>query len=90
MPVTEAALAEKLKAHFDASLCRAVDNSDGCGSKFQVLVVSEKFGGMALLERQRAVFACLEEEMKSIHALTMKAWTADQYEKKKAAGKLPF
>ena len=33
----------------------AVDESDGCGAKFAVLVVSDKFVGMPLIDRQVCV-----------------------------------
>ena len=63
---------------------RMVDTSDGCGSKFEAIIVSAKFDGMALLERQQAVNTVLADDMPGIHALSMKTWTPAQYEKKKA------
>jgi stress-induced morphogen len=39
----------------------------------------------ALLDRQRHVNECLKDEMEQIHALQMKTWTVEQYEKKKSA-----
>jgi stress-induced morphogen len=60
----------------------AVDLSDGCGSKFSVIVVHDGFEGKCLLDRQRSVNDCLKEEMKQIHALQMKTWTRVQYEQK--------
>jgi stress-induced morphogen len=56
------------------------DLSDGCGAKIDVVVVSDKFEGMGLLDRQRAVHAALEQEMKTIHAITMKCKTCKQWE----------
>lgn len=38
--------------------------------------------GQGLLERQRRVNECLQEEMTRIHALQMKTWTPAQYEQK--------
>ena len=58
------------------------DLSDGCGGKFDVIVVSPKFEGKPLLARQRMVNAILEEEMKTIHALTQKTLTPEQWAKK--------
>jgi len=46
-------------------------------------VVSDKFEGVPLLKRHRMVNDVLVEEMKLIHALTMKTWTPAQYESKK-------
>ena len=60
------------------------DTSDGCGSKFEAIIVSAKFDGVALLERQRLVNEVIAEEMKEIHAFSMKTWTPAQYEAKKA------
>lgn len=58
------------------------DTSDGCGSKFEAIIVSSKFEGCALLERQRKVNAAIAEY--EYHAFSMKTWTPAQYEKKKA------
>jgi len=55
------------------------DLSDGCGSKFNALIVADSFEGVALLDRQRMVHAALKEEMKKIHALTMKTMTPAQW-----------
>mmetsp|Transcript_45660 Transcript_45660/g.114454 ORF Transcript_45660/g.114454 Transcript_45660/m.114454 type:complete len:84 (-) Transcript_45660:421-672(-) len=74
------AVAIKLKEKLEAKHVEAVDLSDGCGAKIDVLVVSDKFEGMKLLERQRAVHEALEEEMKTIHAITMKCKTVKQWE----------
>ena len=78
----EAALSAKLKAELDAEYVEVRDDSDGCGAKFDAIIVSAKFDGMMLLQRQRAVNAVLEEEMKTIHALTMKTWTPAQAQQK--------
>ena len=57
------------------------DNSDGCGLKFEVVVVSSQFQGKRLLDRHRMVHGCLEEEMKNIHAFQQKAYTPEQWTK---------
>mmetsp|Transcript_5037 Transcript_5037/g.7521 ORF Transcript_5037/g.7521 Transcript_5037/m.7521 type:complete len:104 (-) Transcript_5037:229-540(-) len=66
-----------------ASIVLAVDESDGCGAKFSIVVVSNSFEGVPLLERHRMVNDALKEEMKSIHALSMKTWTEKQFDGKK-------
>ena len=58
------------------------DTSDGCGGKFEAIIVSATFNGMGLLDRQRKVNEVIKEEMDQIHAFSMKCWTPDQYEKK--------
>lgn len=55
--------------------------SDGCGGKFMVTIVSDKFQGKKLLEKHRLVNTCLEEEIKMIHAFSQKTYTPEQWEK---------
>jgi len=59
------------------------DVSGGCGAKFEIVVVSKAFEGVPLLERHRKVNQALEDLLKQIHAITIKAWTPVQYEEKK-------
>ena len=54
------------------SFVKAVDLSDGCGAKFEIEIVAEEFKGKALLQQHRLVHKAIEEERKSIHALTLK------------------
>ena len=54
--------------------------------KFKVLVVSGAFQGMGLLDRHRRVNELLAEPLKTIHALQLKTWTPEEYEKKKRGG----
>ncbi len=49
-----------------------VDVSDGCGAKFEVECVSPVFEGKTLLARHRLINDALKEEMKTIHALSIK------------------
>ncbi len=59
-----------------------VQDLTGGGDHFQVTVVSSGFEGKSLLERHRLVNAALEEEMKGkIHALALKTYTPEQWEK---------
>ena len=59
------------------------DLSDGCGAKWNAIIVSEKFNGVPLKDRHQLVYAALKTEMATIHALTMKTWTQEQWEKNK-------
>ena len=56
----------------------------GCGAKFDIVVVSPEFDGVSVLNRQRKVHSALGEKMKSIHGLTIKAWTPAQFEEKRS------
>ena len=91
MAAAEPSKAEQLKAKLEASDLQPEhvtlsDTSDGCGDKFEAIIVSEKFGGMPLLQRQQAVNGVLADEMPSIHAFSMKTWTPGQYKEKMGGG----
>lgn len=58
-----------------------MDDSDGCGQKFSVIVVSDKFEGKPLIQRHRLVNSILEEELKQIHAFSQKPITPEQWAK---------
>ena len=80
--ITPAHLIKKLTKELDAEYVEAQDESDGCGAKFSVIVISGKFDGVMLLQRQRMVNAALKDEMETIHALQMKTWTPAQAQQK--------
>lgn len=73
---------EKLSKELETSFCTVTDLSDGCGGKFDAVIVSAKFEGKPLLQRHRLVNAVLEQELKTIHAFTQKTLTPEQYEAK--------
>lgn len=76
---------EKCLTHFSAEYCECIDESDGCGAKLVLTIVSVDFHGTSLLTRHRMVNTYLSDEglLQQIHALTIKAWTLDQWETKK-------
>ncbi len=50
------------------------------GGHFILQVVSDRFDGVSLLDRNRMVFSALKDEMgKEIHALTIKAATPGEW-----------
>lgn len=51
---------------------------------FEAIIISPLFEGEPLLDRHRRVNNALAEEMKNIHAFSMKTWTPEQWDKKKA------
>lgn len=83
---------DRIKAKITAALAPAaltVENQsrlhaghagdDGSGeSHFHLMVVSERFTGQSSLARHRMVYGILQEEMKVIHALSIKALTPDE------------
>ena len=55
---------------------------EGGGTHFQAVVVSEQFRGKPPLERHKLVYAALGDAMESeIHAISIKTYTDDQWEK---------
>ncbi len=73
-----------LKKTFDPKFLSVRDDSDGCGDKLFLIVVSHRFEGVGLVDRQKQVYKALDSVMNEIHAVQMKTWTPEQYEKKKA------
>ncbi|XP_054163227.1 bolA-like protein 2 [Oppia nitens] len=72
-------ISDKLKQNLETTHLSVEDMSDGCGMKFNAVIVSDKFEGIPLLERHRMVNTILSDELKSIHAFTMKTITTKQY-----------
>ncbi|KZC12740.1 Dolichyl pyrophosphate Man9GlcNAc2 alpha-1,3-glucosyltransferase [Dufourea novaeangliae] len=72
-------IANKINSSYEVE-----DQSDGCGAKFSVVVVSEAFQDKSLLQRHRLVNAVLEKELKIIHAFSQKTLTLEQWEKQQS------
>ncbi|KAH0908934.1 hypothetical protein HID58_032255 [Brassica napus] len=80
MGVTKEQVEASLTSKLNPVHLEVIDTSGGCGASFAVEIVSEEFEGKRLLERHRMVNAALEEEMKEIHALSIKkAHTPQQW-----------
>ncbi|VVC43887.1 BolA protein [Cinara cedri] len=79
MTISEDYLKTKLTDILNASYVSVNDDSDGCGAKFSVVVVSDKFIGKTLLQRHRMVNEVLAEELKEIHAFSQKTLTTEQW-----------
>ncbi|CAL5224148.1 g6784 [Coccomyxa viridis] len=74
---------QKLRDKLKAADVTVIDTSGGCGASFDVAVVSDQFEGKRLLDRHRMINTALEEEMKSIHALSIRqCWTPEQQKAK--------
>ena len=59
-----------------------MDESDGCGAKISVVIVSESFSGKKTLARHRLVHAALGELVKTVHAFSQKTHTPEEWAKK--------
>jgi len=89
---TMSSLADTVKAKcteaFHPLYIDVVDFTDGAcsGAKIGLTIVSEDFDKVPLIQRHRKVQALLKEDGlmdEKIHALTIKAWTPEQWEAKK-------
>lgn len=70
----------------EKSIAGSKADVQGDGSKFEALVISDEFAGLPPLKRHKMIYAVLDEHIKSgaIHALTIKAYTADEWKVKQA------
>ena len=59
---------------------KVVDLSDGCGSKFDIVVVSSEFMGKTIIAQHRIVNKAIEEERQHIHAITVKTKTPESWQ----------
>ncbi|XP_062500337.1 bolA-like protein 2 [Corticium candelabrum] len=83
MSVTLSDIEQKLKEGVGATHVEVKDVSGGCGSSFEVLVVSSQFEGKPLLQRHRLVNRCLANELEKIHAFSQKTVTPTEWDQKK-------
>jgi len=76
--------------YFSDLVEKAIDGASATvtaeGSKFEAVVISDSFDGVSPVNRHKMVYSVLEEHIKSgaIHALTIKAHTQAEFDKKSA------
>ena len=82
----EAAIETKLVAEFAPERLK-IDNDSrrhagpATDSHFRVVIVASSFEGMNVVQRQRAVYGCLSEELAGpVHALQMRCLTPTEYD----------
>ena len=73
-----------LKALPDAQVMVLDPNQDG--HHFQAIVISPTFEGLSLVKQHRLVLNALKEEFSSdaVHALSLKTFTPEKWEKQQA------
>ena len=60
----------------------AVVDTRGSGDHFEIMVISDTFDGVSLVDRHRMVHTALGENLgAAIHAVEIKAYTTGQWEK---------
>ena len=81
----EEVITQKLKAGIaDISTLIVREDKAACNGSYVIVVVAESFSGVGPLDRARLVNGLLAEEIKKMHAVTVKCWTAAQWEKNRA------
>ncbi|XP_077221406.1 bolA-like family protein [Tasmannia lanceolata] len=86
--VTKEDVEASLTSNLKPSYLEVIDTSGGCGASFAIEIVSEQFEGKRLLERHRLVNSVLAEQMKHIHALSIKkALTPAQWQQQDESNK---
>lgn len=74
---------EEVKAIIEAGIENSKATVTADGNKYTAVVVSDVFEGMSMVAEQKMVYALLNEHIQSgaIHALTIKAYTPEEYQK---------
>ena len=79
--ITEKLAPLALEVENQSALHAGHAGDDGSGeSHFHLMVVSEAFGGMSRVARHRMIFEILAEEMKTVHALSIMAYSPSEVE----------
>jgi len=74
---------ENVKAYILLGLACEYIEVSGDGRHFDAVIVSKAFEGKGILQQQRLVFQVLGDKMDVIHALSMKTFTPEQWDKQK-------
>ena len=73
----------RIREMIEKGLSASFVEVDGDGTHFGAVVVSEEFRGKSPVERHKLVYGTLGDAMGGeIHALSIKAYTAEQWEKR--------
>ena len=75
------AIVTKLRSALEAEHVEVIDESDGCGAKLQIVVVSKKFEGQSLLAQHRLVNKAASDELQAVHAFNLKTYTPAKWAK---------
>ncbi|WKY00628.1 hypothetical protein Q1695_015002 [Nippostrongylus brasiliensis] len=78
--VSETDVRERVQKSFNPVHLEVVDESDGCGAKFLIVVVSDAFNGKRVLECHRMVQASIADVMPEVHAITIQTYTQQKWE----------
>ncbi|KZT24931.1 bola-like protein [Neolentinus lepideus HHB14362 ss-1] len=80
MAVDTVELETTLRTSIPISHLEIIDQSNGCGENYAILVVSDAFEGKNTLARHRFVNELLKKQIAQMHAFSQKTFTPKQYE----------
>ena len=83
MSLSSNLLKAKIEANMKADFCEITEIFGLCDTSFDAVVVSEEFEGKSRIQQHRQVQNILSEELKNIHAFTIKTYTPEKWEKQK-------
>jgi len=74
---------ERLNAFFINEKVEVFD-SRGTGDHFSIIVISEKFKNISLVDRHRMIYSIFEDKIGTdIHALQIQTYTLEEWKRKK-------
>ena len=74
---------QRLNAYFTSDKVEVFD-SRGTGDHFSVIVISEKFINVSLVDRHRMIYSIFEDKIVTdIHAMQIQTYTLEEWKKKK-------
>ncbi len=79
--------AQELQQHLQQQLPECEINVAAAGNKYQILLIGEVFAGLSPVKKQQLVYSHLNDLIAdgSIHAVTMKTYTPQQWQQLDAA-----
>ncbi len=73
---------QKLEDFFSKKDLLKVVDINGNGDHYSVLVISNKFANMSLIERHKIIYSIFDKEItKEIHAMQIKTYTHEEWNK---------
>ncbi len=76
---------EDIKQMIEQGLAGARADVSGDGQHFEAIVVSDAFAGKTMIQQHQLVYKALGDKMKSeIHALSLRTYTPEQWERERA------
>lgn len=73
---------QKLEDFFSKKDLLKVVDVNGNGDHYSILVISNKFANMSLIERHKIIYSIFDKEItKEIHAMQIKTYTHEEWNK---------